>query len=122
MEYKTHIAAVLYIVFILASVINGALVANMISLTDINPGNGSSLGAAMNLTRCLMGGGGVAAITPLINAIGIWYAATMTAGIWIATLPLLWLVYSKGDRWRKAKAALGDEEREDSVSAAPAQP
>lgn len=109
MEYKVHIAAVLVICFLLANVITGALVGVTALLTDINIGNGASLGAAMNLVRCLMGAGGAAAITPLINAIGIGYAATMIAGIWIITLPALWLVYKKGYQWRKAKASLGDQ-------------
>lgn len=112
MEYKTHVASVLVIIFLFANVFTGAMVANTALLTDINPGNGASLGAAMNLTRCLMGAGGVAAVTPLIHAIGIGYAATITAGIWIATLPALWLVYTRGHRWRKAKAVLEYEERE----------
>jgi hypothetical protein len=122
MEYKIHVAAVLVIIFILANVITGALVANTALLTDINLGDGASLGAAMNLTRCLMGAGGVAAITPLINAIGIGYAATITAGIWVTALPALWLVYNKGYEWRKAELALEDETNEESVVTAPVQP
>lgn len=112
MEYKVHIAAVLVICFLLANFITGALVGVTALLTDINVGNGASLGAAMNLVRCLMAAGGSAAITPLVNAIGIGYAATMIAGIWIATLPALWLVYRKGYQWRRAKASLGDQENE----------
>jgi hypothetical protein len=111
MEYKTHVAAVLVIVFLTANVFTGVLVANSALLTDINPGNGAALGAAMNLTRCLMAAGGVAAVTPLINKIGIGYTATITAGVWIATLPALWMVYSKGHMWRKAASKSRAEER-----------
>ena len=108
MEYKIHVAAILVIVFLLANVLTGALVATAALLTDINLGDGASLGAAMNLVRCLMGAGGVAITTPLINAIGIGYASTMVAAIWIVSLPTLWLVYSKGHSWRKAKLGAAD--------------
>lgn len=109
MEYKIHVASVLVITFLIGNVFTGVLVANTALLTDINPGNGAALGAAMNLTRCLMGAGGVAAVTPLINKIGIGYTATITAGLWVVTMPALWMVYSKGHSWRKAKATSGVE-------------
>lgn len=112
LEYRIHIAAVLIICFLLANVLTSALVAITALLSDINMGNGASLGAAMNLVRCLIGAGAVAAVTPLIDAIGIGYSATIVAGIWITALPALWLVYSKGYQWRKTKAALSDQESE----------
>lgn len=112
LEYKIHIAAVLVICFLLANVLTSALVAITALLSDINMGNGASLGAAMNLVRCLIGAGAVAAVTPLIDAIGIGYSATIVAGIWVTALPALWLVYSKGYQWRKAKASLSDQESE----------
>lgn len=112
MDYKAHLAAVLIIVFILANVVTSAMIVLSALLTDLNPGNGASLGAAINLVRCSMAAGGVAGITPLINAIGIGYAATITGFLVIGTLPAQWLVYSKGYGWRKAKAAREMENRE----------
>ncbi|KAK7993294.1 AN1-type zinc finger protein [Apiospora arundinis] len=102
MQYCAHLAAVLVVGFLFANMLTGALVATSALLTDINVGNGASLGAAMNLVRCLMAAGGVAAITPMINRIGIGYAATLMAAIWILALPPLWLVYKRGYQWRKA--------------------
>ncbi|KAK6836889.1 hypothetical protein PG987_007384 [Apiospora arundinis] len=102
MQYRAHLAAVLVVGFLFANMLTGALVATSALLTDINVGNGASLGAAMNLVRCLMAAGGVAAITPMINRIGIGYAATLMAAIWILALPPLWLVYKRGYQWRKA--------------------
>jgi hypothetical protein len=105
MEYKVHLAAVLVTVFMLSNVLTGALVATSALLTDINVGNGAALGAAINLVRCLMGAGGVAAMTPMINRIGIGYVGTLIAAIWIIALPALWVVYNKGYNWRKASLA-----------------
>ncbi|ROW11421.1 hypothetical protein VMCG_01539 [Cytospora schulzeri] len=120
LEYKIHISAVLISCFLLANVLTSALVAITALLSDINMGNGASLGAAMNLVRCLIGAGAVAAVTPLIDLIGIGFAATIIAAIWIAALPALWLVYRKGYQWRKTKAALSDQESEATeASAAP---
>ena len=111
MQYNTHVASVLVVVFLIANVFTGVLIANSALLNDLNPGNGAALGAAMNLTRCLMGAGGVAAVTPLINKIGIGYTATATAGVWVATLPALYLVYSKGYTWRKAALEASSQDR-----------
>lgn len=121
LEFKTNIAPVLVICFLVANVLTSALVAITALLSDINMGNGASLGAAMNLVRCLLSAGGVAAVTPVINAIGIGYAATIVAAIWIGTIPALWMVYSRGYQWRKEKAALSDQESDaPETSAAPA--
>lgn len=103
MEYKTHISSVLVISFAIGNVYTGAMVANTALLTDINPGNGAALGAAMNLTRCLMSAAGVAVVTPVIQKIGIGHASTVTAGVWITALPALWLVYRSGHAWRREK-------------------
>lgn len=112
MEYKTHMASVLAIVFFTANVFTGVLSVNSALLNDLNPGDGAAIGAAMNLIRCLMGAGGVAAVTPLINRIGIGYTATITAGAWIAALPALYMVYSRGHMWRKAALLSSAQERE----------
>ena len=116
MQHRTPIAAVLTVLFLLSNFITGALVANTALLTDLNLGHGAALGAAMNLTRCLMGAGGVAAVTPLIDKVGIGWAATVIAGIWMAGLPALWLVYRRGFEWRKA-VAVGGREGEGSAAA-----
>jgi hypothetical protein len=122
MQYNTHVASVLVVVFLIANVFTGVLIANSALLNDLNPGNGAALGAAMNLTRCLMGAGGVAAVTPLINKIGIGYTATATAGVWVATLPALYLVYSKGYTWRKAALEASSQDRRENPDVASGSP
>lgn len=105
MEYGKPLAAVLVVLFLIAKVLTGCIVANAALLTDINRKSAASAGAAINLARCLLGAGGVAAATRLIDAIGIGPTATLTAGLWIVTAPALWSVYRHGHRWRIAKAA-----------------
>nr|A0A345BJP9.1 RecName: Full=MFS-type transporter clz19; AltName: Full=Squalestatin S1 biosynthesis cluster protein clz19; AltName: Full=Zaragozic acid A biosynthesis cluster protein 19 [Curvularia lunata]AXF50662.1 MFS [Curvularia lunata] len=122
MQYDTHVASVLVVVFLIANVFTGVLIANSALLNDLNPGNGAALGAAMNLTRCLMGAGGVAAVTPLINKIGIGYTATATAGVWVVTLPALYLVYSKGYTWRKAALEASSQDRRENPDVASGSP
>lgn len=119
LQHRTHIATVLVACFLLANVLTSALVAITALLSDINMGNGASLGAAMNLVRCLISAGGVAAATPVINAIGIGFAASIVAVIWIAAFPALWMVYKRGYQWRKAaQAALSDQESETAEASA----
>lgn len=104
MEYHMPLASILVVLFCLANLLTGTLVANVVLLTDLNRDSAASMGAAVNGARCLLSAGGVAVATPLINAIGIGYTATLTAGLWLILLAPLWAIYQFGFRWRRAKA------------------
>lgn len=87
-------------------------------LLDINAHNPASASAAVNLVRMLLSAGLIAAYTPLINAIGIGWTSTMTAGIYLAFAPSLWMVYRHGHGWRikEAEKKKGDQEKQASTS------
>ena len=105
MEFHAPLAAILVILFFTAHVLTGSLIPIGTLLLDLNKKSAASAGAAVNLVRCSLSAGAVAAATPLINAIGIGWTASLTAFIWIALLPVVWLVYHNGYRWRVAKEA-----------------
>ncbi|KAF2162446.1 hypothetical protein M409DRAFT_37421 [Zasmidium cellare ATCC 36951] len=104
MEFDTPLAAPLVVVFFTAHCATGAFSSLNTLVVDINREQPAIASAASNLTRCLLAAGAVAAANPLIDAIGIGWTSTICALVWVACLPLIWLVYAKGHEWRKAKA------------------
>ena len=55
--------------------------------------------------RCSIAAGGTAAVMPVINALGIGWAFTAVAGLWIVAMPMILVV-----SWRKnGKDAEEDE-------------
>lgn len=101
MQYHASLASILVTMFFISNFLTGTLISNTALLTDVNGEEVAAVGAATNLTRCLLSAGGVALIGPLIKAVGIGWAATITAGIWLCTGLAFGLVYVKGFEWRK---------------------
>ncbi|KAF7192829.1 MFS transporter R5 [Pseudocercospora fuligena] len=104
MEFKTSLAAPLVMLFFVSHLTTGAFTSLNTLVTDINREQPATASAASNLCRCLLAAGAVAAATPIINAIGIGWASTICAFVWVACSPMIWLVYTRGHRWRKEKA------------------
>ncbi|KAF2765468.1 MFS general substrate transporter [Teratosphaeria nubilosa] len=74
-------------------------------LIDLHKDKPATATAAVNFVRCLLSAGGAAAIIPMCNAMGIGWAFTSMAlvyVVWIAMLPLL---MAKGMKWRQEAAA-----------------
>ncbi|KAI9666140.1 MAG: hypothetical protein M1821_004075 [Bathelium mastoideum] len=72
-------------------------------LVDIFPKQSASATAALNLSRCLLGAGGTAAIIPLVNAISVGWSFTLCTGIMLVSLILLLVQMQCGPRWRSAR-------------------
>ncbi|OJD18126.1 hypothetical protein AJ78_01844 [Emergomyces pasteurianus Ep9510] len=72
-------------------------------LVDVYPERAATAAAALNLVRCLLGGGGAAAVFPIIQGIGVGWTFTLLAGM----IFLEWgfwgaqLIY--GPRWREKR-------------------
>jgi hypothetical protein len=69
-------------------------------LVDIHPGKAGTAAAANNFTRCLLGAGVSAAIIPMIDGIGIGWTFTIMGGLNFLSLPIVWLIMTKGLKWR----------------------
>lgn len=78
-------------------------------MVDIYPGKPSVATAANNLFRCEIGAVFTAIILPLINAIGIGWAYTILALMFIGFAPMLLIIMQKGPQWRKEKKAKEDK-------------
>lgn len=62
--------------------------------------------AANNLVRCSLGASAAAAVDPVIQKLGVQWTYCAVAGIVVAVLPLLVLVYLRGLEWRRKEAGL----------------
>lgn len=82
-------------------------------LTDLNPHNSSTAQASYNLVRCALAAGGVAILQFFINAIGVGWCFTLYGGVCLATIPLIWMLRTKGMGWRQSKAQVVQAEAED---------
>jgi hypothetical protein len=73
-------------------------------LIDQHPLQPATAQASLNLIRCLMAAGGLAALQPLIDTVGVGWCYTIFAGVSMAALPLCFLELALGMRWRLARA------------------
>jgi hypothetical protein len=80
-------------------------------MVDIYPGKPAVATAANNLVRCEIGAVFSAIILPLINSIGIGWAYTILALIYMAFAPMLLIIMRKGPRWRQEKRAKEEKAR-----------
>ena len=100
MHYHAPLAPILVTMFLIAVILTGVMNAIAALLTDVNRENAAAVGAAMNLTRLLLGAGAVAVVGPLNKSAGIGWTATVTAGLWVLLMPILRMVYRDGFEWR----------------------
>ncbi|KAG0649893.1 Itaconate transport [Hyphodiscus hymeniophilus] len=78
-------------------------------MVDIYPGKPSIATAANNLFRCEIGAVFTAIIIPLINKIGIRWAYTILALLYMGFAPMLLVIMRKGQVWRKERKAKEDK-------------
>ena len=120
---KTSIAAPVIMQFITGGssvaifVICGGL------LTDLNPQRSATVQASYNLVRCALGAAGVAALQPLVDAVGAGWSFTVFAMVGILCIPSLLLLRFRGQSWRQGlppdltnptMAPINDREKEKS--------
>ncbi|KAJ5536761.1 hypothetical protein N7513_009947 [Penicillium frequentans] len=109
---RTHLAVPIILQYIIAYCATAIFTINSALIIDLYPGASASATAVNNLMRCLVGAGGVALVTPIIDAIGSLFCFVLLAGVTLAMVPLLMVEMRWGAGWRmkrnerlKAKAA-----------------
>ena len=118
LEYRTNLSGPLILLFVFGYGSMAAFQVMQILMVDINPGNAASATAANNLFRCLLGAGSTAVVLPMIDRMGIGWAYTFAALLWIALSPSLWLLMKYGPGWRKEKKEKGDRKEEAEIEKA----
>lgn len=78
-------------------------------IVDLNYGTPATATAANNLVRCLLGAGSTAGVSPLLDVMGRKWSFCAVGAIWVAFLPLSWLVYVFGAGWREKRDAESED-------------
>lgn len=97
---RVHIGALLVVSAIVGFGVSAAFNTSNTLLIDIQRGKPATATAAVNLVRCLISAGGVAAIVPMIEAMGPGWTFTLWGLIFVAIIPMLWALCKYGPRWR----------------------
>ncbi|KAI9744930.1 MAG: hypothetical protein M1818_001856 [Claussenomyces sp. TS43310] len=92
--------AALVLLFFLILLLASGMQAVSVLIVDCHPDSPSAASAAGNLTRCLLGAGGVAVVQPLVNSIGRGWTSTLVAFIWLIFSPCWWACWVWGPAWR----------------------
>ncbi|KAE8309789.1 major facilitator superfamily domain-containing protein [Aspergillus transmontanensis] len=100
---RTHLAVPIILQYIIAYCSTGIFTINSALVIDLYPGASASATAVNNLMRCLIGAAGVAAVQPIIDALGSTYTFVLLAGITLVLCPLLWVEKKYGAGWRLAR-------------------
>lgn len=100
---KKGMAIPLVLQFFIAFTHMGLFNLNSTLMVDLYPGASASASAVNNLVRCLIGAVGVALVQFIINAIGAGLTFLIFAIVTAAFMPLLWLEWRFGERWRRER-------------------
>ena len=105
MEAKTYLAGPVIFLFFATFSISGAFQGLSTLIIDLNRARPGAATPAMNLARCWMGAGAVAAVVPLQNRVGIGWTSVVVAGCFALLSPTVLVVMKYGPRWQKEKAS-----------------
>ncbi|KAK0735259.1 major facilitator superfamily domain-containing protein [Lasiosphaeria miniovina] len=103
LDSRQGMALPLVLQFIIAFTATAIFTQNSALMVDLYPGAGASATAVNNLIRCSIGALGVAVVQLIIDALGTGLAFLVLAAISAAMSPLLWLQWTHGEEWRKAR-------------------
>lgn len=103
LQYKTHTAIPLLMQLLSGSTQIAIFVVIGTLLTDLNPGRSSTAQAACSFVRCDLAAGGVAALRPLIESVGVGWCFTITVGASVLCAPLLVGPWLWGWQWRRER-------------------
>ncbi|KAI1768338.1 major facilitator superfamily transporter [Hypoxylon sp. FL1150] len=102
-QYEAHIAVPCVLLFLLGWAVVGFSNTINVLLVDVNVGSAGAATASNNLTRCLIGAAATAVIGPMINGVGIGWAFTILAALFVVGSPTLFFIMKYGIQWRKEK-------------------
>ncbi|MCJ1405016.1 hypothetical protein MMC11_008242 [Xylographa trunciseda] len=111
LERAAPLAAPLALQFVAGLALTGAFNVMSILLVDLYPRSPATASAANNLCRCLLSAGGTAAILQMVDAMGRGWCYTFVAAVVVGASPLLWVVQTRGPRWREERR-VREERRE----------
>ncbi|KAI1081029.1 major facilitator superfamily transporter [Whalleya microplaca] len=102
-QKQVHLAVPLVLQTIIGFTITALFVALGTLLTDLNPNQSSTAAASANIVRCALAAGGLAALQPLIDAVGPGWCFTIFGLLSGLCGLLLLLEIQLGPRWRQSR-------------------
>ncbi|KAK0507937.1 hypothetical protein JMJ35_009826 [Cladonia borealis] len=109
LHYKTHIVVPLLMQLLSGSTQVAIFVIIGTLLTDFNPGRSSTAQAAYSIVRCGLAAGGVAALRPLVESVGVGWCFTIATGASVLCAPLLVGLWIWGWGWRRERQERNEE-------------
>jgi MFS family permease len=100
LQYHVHISVPIICTFFIGWAATSHISVVSTFMVDIFPKQAASATAAVNLMRCLMAAGGIAASLPVVNAIGAGWTFTIVVGLLLASSILVFLQLRYGMRRR----------------------
>lgn len=127
LQYKASIAVPAVLLFLMGLGMIGFNNTSSVLIVDMYPGRAGAATAANNLTRCLIGAAATAAITPMIDKMGIGWAFTLYGFLYLLGAPMLLLIMRNGIKWRRnlrekeerKKAKGGENQTENAANSQP---
>ncbi|KAJ4417555.1 hypothetical protein N0V82_006114 [Gnomoniopsis sp. IMI 355080] len=101
LQYRASIAVPAVLLFLMGLGMIGFNNTSSVLIVDMYPGRAGAATAANNLTRCLIGSAATAAITPMINSMGIGWSFTLYGFLYLLGAPMLLLIMKNGIKWRR---------------------
>ncbi|RTE79712.1 hypothetical protein BHE90_005762 [Fusarium euwallaceae] len=95
---KAHISVMLIMQFLTGGSTASTFTMTSTLLTDLNLDRSATAHAASNIVRCLMAGGAIGIMDPLINAIGFGWCFAIYAAVALLEIPVVVYLYKMGDR------------------------
>lgn len=112
LEAQASLAAPLAMLFLIGlGLVGGHSIMNTL-IVDLYPQSPATAIAANNLGRCLLSAGGSAVVKLLVHAIGYGWCFTLVGALLAVFSPLLYLLVSRGPKWREQRRVKMEQDRE----------
>jgi hypothetical protein len=103
-QAETHLAVPLVLLFIIGLLFVGSFqILSGVVLIDLYPQSPSTITAANNLCRCLVGAGGTAVIVQMLDAMGRGWCFTFISLVVFSLFPIPWILTKWGPGWQEER-------------------
>lgn len=111
LEYRTHPSIPLILQFFIGGSITIIFNACGTLLVDLHPSSPSTAQASLNIVRCAFAAGGLAALQPLIDAVGVGWCFSIIALVTGGTATACVFVgRGWGEHWRRQRQSIQNDQ------------
>ena len=100
LKFRTTLAGPEIALFFIGFGVSTAFNITNTLILDLHRDQPATATAAVNFVRCLMSAAGAAVILPMCHAMNPGWAFTFIALVYVALLPVVFLIMAKGQKWR----------------------